>query len=267
MTVYIDYIFIQNFIMDCLLLLQTQKLARLQLKVTRMILSVVVSSTYICIMVTFKFEFLDSSICKFFLSFTTIYIAFGPKLLNQYMKLLSIYYLITIVNTGACIVISQLIIKNHTQDIWIKTIVYCISTLLTYTYTEKIWKIYKNRIKECTLMYDAILKVGKNSYMYKGFMDTGNTAYCHFISAPVVFAQVISESQIAQMAKEDYSPITVSTISKNSEEKVYEGSLTIGKKTFKVGVIFVNNTLDKNRKYNMILNYEIFEKFLGGMSI
>ena len=64
-----------------------------------------------------------------------------------------------------------------------------------------------------------------------------------------------------------YVDIPVSTISKMSNEKavLLKGKM-LGKE-IKIGVVFVENKLNKDNAYNMILNYKMFEENLGGICV
>jgi len=135
-------------------------------------------------------------------------------------------------------------------------------------YTKQFWRIYKNKLSSMSLIQQVTLNIENTQYTYNGFLDTGNTVKSYELGVPVVFAEYLNEEQKNKVERLPQYTVVVSTISKQSREKVVLiEKAKIGNRIAKIGVVFINAKLNKNNKYNMILNYELFEELLGGIHI
>lgn len=268
MSVFIDYVFLENIVYNFVIILQTAFLSRVDVKKRRFVFASTIGSIYVCIMVCLSLDFFNYFWCKLLLSFVIVYIAFIPQDIGKYLKLIGIYYLATIINVGGCVFVSQMIVKEKEISITTKVIIYIISLLITYLYTKEFWKIYKNNISKNHLIQKVTLNISRKRYTYLGFLDTGNTVKCYELGVPVIFAEYLNNEQKEIIEKQPKYNVNVSTISKQSQEKVIlVEQAVIGGKLVDVGVVFVDKKLNKNNEYNMILNYELFENKLGGIKI
>lgn len=267
MTIYIDYLFIQSFVLDFVILLQTKLLSRISLKIYKGLLACTVSGVYICLVIALKLEIFNYFWCKVFLSFVIVYIAFTPKDLKKYIKLVSIFYLSSILNVGSAVFVSEILCEGKYQTLVCKIMVYSISLLVTYVVSEKFWKIYKYNVNSSKLYVPVEISVAGNNYTYLGFMDTGNTVYSYELGVPIVFAEYLTEAQKAVAKKQESLNVAVSTISNKSYEKAILVNSVIEGRRIKLGVVFVESTLNKDGNYNMVLNYRLFEEKLGGICI
>ena len=267
MTVYLDYLFVQNFIFDLILIVQTKFLSKIQLDAKRAIFSSIVSSIYICVLVVTKQPQLNYFGSRILLSFVIVYIAFKPESLEKYIKITAVFYVSLILTLGISVFVSQMLCDGKRQELVSKVVVYLVVLLLTFVVTKQFWKIYKFNIKKQNLNMAVEVTISGHKYIYNGFMDTGNTVYSYELGVPIVFAEYISDEQKNEIRKLSYVDIPVSTISKMSNEKavLLKGKM-LGKE-IKIGVVFVENKLNKDNAYNMILNYKMFEENLGGICV
>jgi len=268
MTVFIDYIFLENALYNLVIILQTAFLCRIKIRKPRICVASFVGSLYVCIMVWLGLDFLNYFWCKLTLSFVLVYISFEPKELGKYLKLVGTYYLATVINVGGCMVVNQMIVKDESINLVTKFVVYSIALALTYVYTKQFWKIYKNNLNSRTLIKEVTLNICGKKYIYNGFLDTGNTVKSYELGVPVIFAEYLDKEQRTKIQQLPKSSVSVSTISKQSQEDVVLiEKAKIGNAYVNVGVVFVESKLNRNNKYNMILNYELFEEDLGGIHI
>lgn len=267
MTIYIDYLFIQSFVLDFVILLQTKILSKENFKIYKGVIACTVSGIYTCLVITLGLEVLNYFWCKIFISFVTTYIAFTPKDLKRYVKLVSVFYLSSILNVGSAVFVSEILCEGKYQTLICKIVVYIISLLITYVASEKLWKIYKFEINSSKLYIPVEVILSGKKYIYTGFMDTGNTVYSYELSVPIVFAEYLTDEQKKRTKSLESTSVAVSTISKKSVEKAILVDSVIKGKKIKLGVVFVDNTLNKNGNYNMILNFKLFEEKLGGICI
>ena len=74
MTIYLEYVFIENLIMDYFILKETNEIAKLHVNNKRIILASLFSSIYVVLMLVFKLEVLNYAISKILLAMCTVYI-------------------------------------------------------------------------------------------------------------------------------------------------------------------------------------------------
>ncbi len=267
MTVYIDYLFIQSMILDFVIIAQTSALSREKLKICRAALAAFLSAIYICVVIIAKLDILNYFLCKIVLSFVIVYVAFIPKTTLKYLKLVVLFYLSSILTVGATTFVSSLLCEGKYQDSVSKIVVYMVSLLVTYVCTNKFWKIYKYNLNKEKLNLNVEIFLNGKKYKYLGFMDTGNTVYSYELGVPIVFAEYLTDEQKNDVSKKVFSTVYVSTISKMSNEKAVLVDGVVEGQKMKFGVVFVENKLNKNGDYNMVLNYKMFEEKLGGIVI
>ena len=84
MTIYIDIIFIENIIMNAIILYATSIILKQKVKIIRLIISSTIGSIYSILMYITKLTIYSSIISKFILSIVMIYIAFKPQNSKKY---------------------------------------------------------------------------------------------------------------------------------------------------------------------------------------
>lgn len=267
MTVYIDYLFIQSVVFDLVIIVQTSTFSKEKIKIHRVALAVFLSGIYTCIVVIAKLEILNYFWCKIVLSFVIVYVAFIPKTILKYLKLVALFYLSSILTVGATTFVSEILCEGEYQDGILKIIVYVVALLVTYISTNKFWQIYKYNLNKEKLNMNVEIFLNGKKYEYLGFMDTGNTVFSYELGVPIVFAEYLSDKQKRDIAKEAFSTVIVSTITRKSDEKAILVNGLVEGKRVKMGVVFVDNKLNRNGEYNMVLNYKMFEEKLGGISL
>lgn len=271
MTIYLDYVFIENFLIDCVILKETSYIARKNITTKRTIISSVIASLYVVLMMYLKIEKLNYLICKLLLVIIMIYISFEPKRIDEYIKLIALFFLISIINVGTLIVITNLLKLKNTNGI-LKIIIYLASLFLSKLCMKDMWKIYKRRIKDDDLIYEVNIRLNNKKYIYKAFLDTGNNVYSYTYNVPVIFAEVLDETMLKNISNKEFFNIRTVTLSSECNKRAYIiENVEIKKENrvwnVKVGVVFENTKLSKDNSYNMLLNYILYAQDLGGIKI
>jgi len=271
MTVYLDYIFIENFLIDYILLKETSYIARKNIANKKMIMSSIIASSYVVIMLYLKVEVLNYLICKILLVIIMIYISFKPNKIEEYIKLTVFFFLVSIINVGTLTFITNLLNLEGKSGI-LKLTVYAVSLILSKFFMSHVWKMYKHNIKNNDLIYEVKICLGNNIYVYNAFLDTGNNVYSYTYNVPVIFAEVMDEKMLKELKNKDSFDITTVTLSNTSNKKAYifdKVEITQKDKTWfvKSAIVFENTKLSKSNSYNMLLNYILYSQNLGGIKI
>lgn len=269
MIIYLDYLFIENVIFDFIILKEVGQISKIRQKDKRIIFASVISSLYVVFMLVFKLKEFNYLISKLFLAFITIYIAFKPEKLNSYIKLVAMFFMVSIVNVGVLIVTKTLLGISELTGLT-KIAIYIFGYLVGKLVLFKLWKMYSTDVTKDSLNYTVILKVGKEEYTYEGFLDTGNTVYSH--GMPIIFAEVYDENILMNLKDKEYFETKAVTLGNITVKKAYvfeDILISNGKESWcvKAGVVFENNKMTKFNNYNMILNYILYTESMGGVKI
>ena len=103
MTIYIDIIFIENIIMNAIILYATSIILKQKVKSSRLIISASIGAIYSILMYITKLTIYSSIISKFILSIVMIYIAFKPQSSKKMFKQIIIFYLTSFVFGGVAL--------------------------------------------------------------------------------------------------------------------------------------------------------------------
>lgn len=269
MSVYLDYVFIENFAITLVILLETKFLIRKQGKLTRLILGSLISSFYICLMLIFKLPQLDYLISKMLLNMIVIYIVFSIINFKEYLKIMVIFYVVTSVNIGANIFISQMF-NIPVNSLKSKAIIYLGGCIASYFIFKWLWKMFKDNLTEKNFIYKTTVKIRDKSFEYKGFLDTGNSLKDVVINKFVVFAK--SKDRIESCLEEkDIVKVEMLTALGKGERRGciirnFEIEIKNKKYTSEVIVVFDNSKLWDDKNFDMILNYQLLKE-IGGISI
>lgn len=266
MKILLEGIFIENIILNFILLKETTYISKEEAKTSNLLLGAFLGAIYVVIMLYLKIDILNYVFFKLLLVSVIIYVSYIPKELNTYLKLILMFFVVSIVNVGTLIVIKQIGNIDNIKK-WIKVMVYVINFFLSKFVLLKLWNVYKNEITKRELIYDVEIKICNKKYNYKAFLDTGNTVYSHGL--PIIFAsQKIKEANLKDIENFEVQTVTLGNIT-YKKAYVFENIIISNKENVwkvKAGIVFEPYKITNN-SYNMILNYTLFTDKLGGIKI
>ena len=253
---YIEYVFIENLIINILILILIKKTSAKECKKLNLILSAVVVSIYSCVSYVYKGT-LNTLFIKILVSFIYIYMAFNPKKLKTFIKLMMYYILIYFIFIGMVISLT-VILKINIPRLLLKWIVYFISIILTYGVCQIMWKVWKKNIKKYELMIDVKIY----NCNIKAFVDTGNTVKGSN-NLPVIFInKKYKEVLKSKLEEENKKILKVDTINgsnicytyliKNIDFKINKNHITLEK----INIAFTDMLIDES--YDAIASYDIY---------
>lgn len=267
LIVYIDYIFIENLIMNYLLLYQTSKFIKERLNKFKILVSSLVGTLYVTIMYLMKIEILNYSVLKFVLSIVMVYICFTPKEIRKYIKEVIVFYFISIVNIGTYLMIITLFNISLSNSV-IKITVYLIGTIIVWCINSQMWRIFKLNLKKENLIYDVFVPSKGRYIAYKGFIDTGNTSK-HLETGRMIFYANRKNICLEEYEMVDINVNTVNNVD-NLKGYIVNNVIVKNKNDIKfvdIVMCFSKNNIKNKLGYDMIMNYEIYEDMLGGIYI
>lgn len=202
MTFYIDVIFLENIIMDYIILLATGLIIKNDLKHIRIFLSSAIGAIYTIISYISELEIYKNQIVKFLLSVVMIYIAFNPKNIKKMCKDIVIFYLTSFCFGGAAYYLLYYISPEQIKNI---------NGILAGSYPVKIailggilgffiintgFKIVKSKIDRNSIYYNIQIFYKEKNAKVKVILDTGNLLVEPITSFPVV---IVEEDKIKEI--------------------------------------------------------------------
>ena len=103
MTIYLDLIFIENIIMNSIILYATSIILKQKTKLLRIIISANIGAIYSIALYITNFKIYMSTISKIILSIIMIYVAFKPSKIKNAFKQVIIFYLTSFIFGGVAL--------------------------------------------------------------------------------------------------------------------------------------------------------------------
>ena len=195
MTIYLDVIFLENLILNFLILYAVGIETKSRIKVLKLVLASIVGSAYVIIVYVVKDKSFYSIFMKIVLSVVMVHIAFETKSMKELAKMIVYFYLTSFVFGGGAL---ALIYVANTGKISIHNgIIYGNYTLLTIMFGAIVsfvvivisFKLIKNKITKKDLICTIIIKVNDKKVKTKALIDTGNFLKEPITNIPVIVAE------------------------------------------------------------------------------
>jgi len=250
MIVYLDLVFLINFIMDFYILSSVKFLLRLNTKIIRILLGTIIGS-FSFILLFFEINVLVLNIIKVIISILMVLITFGK---SEFFNKLFYLYIVSIVLGGTLYLINDsfgyeldsFIFINNGYNINLITLL-SISPLILYLYVKE----HLNYKKKINIKYDVIIKFKNHKINVIGFLDTGNKLIDPYFKRPII---LLNQKYInIKNQKIIYVPFT----SLNNDgllKCVIPEYILVNNKKYKDVLIGVS----ENLKYDCILNERLF---------
>lgn len=270
MKIYLDYIFIENIIVNFVIIYQVSIFTKTKVSFRRNILSSIILSLYTIVIYILNDNFFGSSFMKLLIINIVTYISFKPNNVSEYLKKLMYFYIINFIYVGVIIGIT-LFFKISIENTFTKICVYIISGIITYLSNNHLWKMWKTNIKNNTLGYT--LKI-KNEEI-KCYVDTGNLVRAPMYNLDVIFLDYTWYGVLELLDVLDKKiSININTINENEcicgyiVEKidVYKENKYICKLD-KVIFSFSSQKINIENKYSGLIGYNLYIEKLEGVKL
>lgn len=188
MIVYVDIVFIENLIINYVILYVTTLLKKIKVSCFRIVLSAMCGSLYAVVSIIVS----DNIISKIILSIVMILIIYPTKDLKKILETLAVFYLISITTGGAAIAISYLVngynisVVNETTIVEFPILFSCIGLVLGIILIKITINNVKSKITKKNIFYDIELFVENKKTKIKALLDTGNMLKDPISQKPVI---------------------------------------------------------------------------------
>lgn len=195
MTIYIDVVFIENLIINYIILFATSIIIKIKVKHIRLILASTLGAIYSIIAYMSILEMYSSVILKIILSVIIVYIAYNPQNVKNMWKYLVIFYMTSFVFGGAAFALIYIV---KPQDILmknglflgtypLKTII--LGTIVAFVVIVTSFKLVKSKISKKDMFCTIKININKVEIETKAMIDTGNLLKEPISNTPVIVVE------------------------------------------------------------------------------
>ncbi|NLB34044.1 MAG: hypothetical protein GX818_09850, partial [Tissierellia bacterium] len=168
MVYYVEYVFLENFIIDFILLFITGKLIKRIIIIKRLILASFIGSLYVILTFYIGKEFMTYFIVKFSISVLMIMIAFDSKGILTSLRVIICFYITSLIMVG---IISALYYLTY-DKLTVNAII--ISIFIGYAALHFFFKEIRDRIAKHNYKRTVNINIGNKRKEIRGYIDTGN---------------------------------------------------------------------------------------------
>lgn len=297
MSIYLDIIFIENLLMNYIILFAVSVVMKIQIKQIRLILSSAIGSIYAIIVYLNIIPISSSIFMKIILSIVMTYVAFYAKNVKRLIKELLMFYLISFIFGGCTIALIYFIKPENVKiknGVFVGTYPIKVALFgggLAFIITQIAFKITKNKLSSKDMICDLYVYYGEKNLKIKALIDSGNMLKEPISGMPVVVIEKESAEKIIPQKLIKYSEEILNN--KNSDEYTVEDMqyiskirmipfMSLGKqngmlagiKIKKIKIIFddkeneienvvlgiYDKKISKDNKYNALIGLEILER-------
>lgn len=195
MTIYIDIIFIENLLMNLIILNATGIILKIKTKTWRIFLSSLVGAIYVIITYITKIEIYTSLILKAILAVIMIYIAYEPQNIKKMLKQIAIFYLTSFIFGGVTLYLiyyikpQEILIKNgiYVGEYILKVIL--LGAIVAYVMIKICFKIIKTKITSKDMFCKLKIKLNGKTIEAIAMIDTGNLVKEPITNTPVIIVE------------------------------------------------------------------------------
>ena len=195
MTVYLDIVFLENILMNYIIIFATGVAVKEKLSKVRILISSAIGAIYTIIMYLNIIPIYSNFIMKLVLSIAMVYIAFKPKTFKKLIKNLIIFYLVSFV-FGGCVFALMYFIQPQLAQIRNGVFVGAyplkvalIGGLISFAIIQISFKIVKTKLSKKDMIYQIEITINNKSIKTKALLDTGNLLKEPITGLPVVVTE------------------------------------------------------------------------------
>ena len=192
MTIYIVVVFLENLVMNSIILIASRIILKKELKPIRILLASSFGAVYTIIGYVSVLEIYSNLVLKIILSILIIYVAFNPQTVKQLWKEILIFYLTSFVFGGVAFALiyivkpQEILMKNglYLGTYPLKTVL--LAGIVAFFIIISAFAIVKTRFKKKDMFCDVELKLNNRIIKTRAMIDTGNLLEDPITNTPVI---------------------------------------------------------------------------------
>jgi stage II sporulation protein GA (sporulation sigma-E factor processing peptidase) len=208
--IYADVIFLENLIMNYLILWSTARLTRYSYSKVKLVIASVLGAVYAVLSYFPEYSYMVSFFMKVLFSILIVIVAYTPAYFHLLIKLTGIFYIVSFVFGGAAFglfyFINGLSLTSNgisfIKDFPIKILAAAI--IIAYITIKYSWDYIQHRIKRERLIVRVEMNFDKKQLGLDALIDTGNSLRDPITNVPVMITEY---SMIRELLPEDIQKI------------------------------------------------------------
>lgn len=212
MYVYVEYLLIENIIINFIILYVTEKITRTKTSKLRLFIASLVGSLYTLIVFFPNLQFMGRFLIKFSVSILILIIAFNPERFKEFLKQLSTFYLISFAFAGTTIgifyilnnklTISNFSFKDHNELMKFLILGIGLAVILIRSILKNNWI----RLNQKNCLTDVTINLNNKKAHLRALIDTGNSLKEPISQKPVIIAEYSAlKAILPELVKKVYS--------------------------------------------------------------
>jgi len=194
-TIYLDVIFLENLIMNAIILYATAIMLKIKPNAIRILISSAIGSIYAIMTYVTEIEIYASIILKMILAVMMVYVAFNPQNVKKMWKQVAIFYLTSFVFGGVALYLiyflkpQEILMQNgmYVGKNILKTIM--LGAIVAFVVIKISLKIIKTKLNPKDMYCKIKLKLNEKTIQTKAMIDTGNLVKEPITNTPVVIVE------------------------------------------------------------------------------
>ena len=191
MNVYIEYVIIDNLVIDCLLLTATQKTLKLKINRLLLFLSAVLGTAAACVLPLFNLSNGFMYVIKIFVALLMNLLACQYKNIKEFIRSFYLFLFYTFLFGGAAMAVFYFLgidfsaVEFTYNAEFSLGIILLIATLVYMGVYKTVSFIYRKRdvypfVRKC------VMYINGEAITLNGFIDSGNRLFCHKTGFPII---------------------------------------------------------------------------------
>ena len=207
MTIYLDIVFLENALMNYIILYATGFVQKRKMKNFKLIISSVLGALYAIISYLKIIPIYSTLFMKILLSVIMIYVAFNNENAKQLLKNLLLFYLASFVIGGCALALLYMISPQRVSfvnGVLVGTYpmkVTLIAGLVGFLIIQCTFSLNKRQMKIKDLLCDLEVSINNKKVKMKGYIDSGNTLKDPLSKKPVIIVEKEVMEQIIEVDK------------------------------------------------------------------
>lgn len=202
MTVYLDIVFLENVLMNYIIIFATGILVKAKMKKINIFLASCLGAVYTVIMYINIIPISSNFIMKVILSLLIVRIAFKTKSTKKFLKNITIFYLVSFAFGGCVFALMYFFQPQMAQmrnGVFVGVYPLKIGVIggaIAFFIVQISFKIVKNKTTPKDMIYDIEIFINSKSVKIKALLDTGNLLQEPITGFPVIVAEHTSLQSI-----------------------------------------------------------------------
>lgn len=179
MVIYLDIVLVENLIINYFLIYITIKMMNFSISNKRMLFASMIGSIYSITMIFPTLKVLSFIPFQILVAALMVKISIYRCNLNNLMKGTTAFIVSSLILAGVCVKLSQISAKYDIFAHFFIGSISCtqliIAFIIVYLIMSRVYAYFKDRASIKSFIYDVEITIGKEKFLLKGFLDTGNS--------------------------------------------------------------------------------------------